>query len=60
MLVRGVENSVKEDVQNEEGVRGNGAWEVFCDGGVRCCEHAKPLLLSVVQKKRVRAHSWAP
>ena len=59
MLARVPEKSVQEVVPNE-GVRGNGAWEVFCDGGDRCCEHAEPLLLSVVQEERVRAHPWAP
>ena len=54
------EKSVEEDVPDEKGVRGNRAWEVFCDGAVRCCEHAEPLLLSVVQEERARAHPWAP
>ena len=54
------ESSVQEDIPNEEGVRSNGGWEVFCDWGDGCCEYAKPLLLSVVQKKRVCAYPWAP
>ena len=60
MQVRGAGSSVEEDVPDEEGVRGNRAWEVFCDGAVRCCQYAQPLLLSVVPKERVRAYPWAP
>ena len=54
------ESYVEKDLPDEEGVCGNGDWEVFCNGAVRCCEHAKPLLLSVVPEERVRAHPWAP
>ena len=51
---------MQEDIPNEEDVRGNRGWEVFRDWGDGCREYVKPLLLSVVQEERVRAHPWAP
>ena len=54
------ESSVEENLPDEEGVRGNRAWEVFCDGAVRCCQHSKSLLLSIVPEECIRAHPWAP
>ena len=54
------ESSVEENLPDEKGLRGNGAREVFCDGAIRCCQHAQPLSLPVVPQECIRTHTWAP
>ena len=60
MLARGPEGPVQENFADEEGSRGNWAWQALRDRTIRCCQYTQPLLLSVVLEECVRAHTWAP
>ena len=55
---RALEKSLQEDFPHEEIIRGNRAWQGFCDRTIRCPQNAQLVLLSGVPEIYFCARTW--